>query len=365
MKRFVLYIVIILTAFSCSTDVLEQSGNEIGPVSFASTKGIGSQNTFRFYLNGIEGTTTAGIETSGTYIDQTSSSPLSPCAVDNNGLFTNLDDSKGLRSINGPYKMHIVSPAIEMVEIPDHIDMNGYFFNRNLKAHETPISISNTVDVSLTGVYLDLLNGGDGQYIFNASSQVLKQPRSKIKIKFVCGDKTIKTTLQKITLANIIPKGYYRPLESRFYFNNTIDTIIYNTPLTLPKIVDGSSIREWNLGIDEHILSMDYSATNSDGSYKWPLPSFVIEIGEDAEEVVTFTAALAYNFEFQYEYEFTIIINTMYVNITVEAMPWDNGGEHSSVVDKPKKWNISFPLKDGENVLLDWDKIDGITGTIQ
>ena len=364
MKRFALYIIILLTALSCDSIILEQPDNEIGPVSFSATKGSGSGNTFRFYLNGLDGNNTVGIETSGTYLDQAANSPLLPCSVDANGAFTGLDDSKGLRSINGPYKMHIVSPAVEMQNIPNHTGMRGYFFGRNLEDDETPIYISNTIDVSLNGAYLDLLNGG-GQYIYDASSQVLKQPRSKIKIIFECGDKTTKTTLQKITLANIIPQGYYRPFESRFYYDNTINTVIYNTPLTLPKIVNGNSVRKENLGINEHILSMDYSATNSDGSYKWPLPSFIMEIGEDADEVVTFTAALAYNFEFQHEYEFTIVINTMYVNISVVAKPWDDGGENSAIVENPKKWSISFPLKDGENVLLDWDKIGGITGTIQ
>lgn len=376
MKRFWLYIFVVLF-ISCQKDssVEDSNSKEINQVSFAATKGSGSKKSFRVYLNGIENTVAEGIETSGSYYDQTEGMPLQPCSVDEYGNFVALDDSKGLRSINGSYKLHIVSPAVEMVPIEGYTNLNGYKISRDLGQDENPIYLSSIADVTLSGVYLTGASGLQHN-IYDASSHILKQQRSKIKIKYACGNDIASTTLQKITLSNIINVGYYRPVESRFYYaqediiNYAIDkTVLPDVlPLTItnPNFPNGTNPNEpIDLGVEQYILSMNYGELDSQGHSKWPFPSFVIETGGSESDVVVFTAALGWNFEPQHTYEFTITINSIYVNIEVAALPWDENGKEDTSIENPKRWSIDFPITDGEVKLLEWEEIDNINGTIE
>lgn len=377
MKKFLIYIFAVL-AVACKIDTPsnEHNSSEIGVVSFASTKGSGSKETYRVYLNGIENTVTQGIETSGTYYDIADGEPLQPCLVDGNGAFVSLDDSKGLRSINGTYKIYIVSPAVAMTPIPytGYESLQGYRVLRNMANNQEPLYVSQTADVTLNGVYLSNLNGSQ-HTIYDASDYTLKQPRSKIRIRFACGNNIQSTTLQKVTISNIIEEGYFRPVEYRYYFEQQYiaDYIIDKSvlpdllPLTLenPNYPNGNNPNPpTDLGIEQYILSMDYGEKDSQGNTKWPLPSFIIETGDSEQEVVKFTAALGWNFEPQHTYEFTITINSIYANITVTVLPWDDKGNENTSVENPKKWSIDFPITDGEQTLLDWEVVDDINGSI-
>ena len=333
-------------------------------VEFTSTKGVGDGKAYRIYLNGIDGTDSEGVEATGTYCDKTDGEQFVPCEVDTDGKYVKDDDTKGLRAINGPYKMHMVYPAIAMTPIPyaGYTNLNGYFYQRNGEG----VAISQTSDVTLRGVYLSKDNGDE--YIFDGSDMLLQQPRSRIKINFACGTAIQATTLQKLSFKNIISEGYYRPAESRFYYSdaNISDKVLFDASAAGGAELTLSTGQSQELSIDEYILSMDYAEKDAQGNTKWPLPSFVIEIGETQAEVVSFTAAIGWLFKPQRTYLFTFTINSMYVNVTVEALPWEDGGDNSGEVNNPEIWSIDFPLKDGsENNLLEWEEIDGIHGEIQ
>ncbi len=359
--RCIILLLAVLAGGCSKNDELigEQHNGEL--VSSTFTKGTGDGKAYRICLNGIVGTETENIETSGSYCDLTEGLPFVPCNVDESGKFTSANDAMGLRAKDGPYKMHIVYPAINGKPIPydGYTHLTGYLLERNITENSDQIYLSTVKDVTVNGTYLKE-PGSQLQYIYDASAIELKQQRSRIKIIFKCGEDIESTTLQNIVLKNIISQGYYRPVDGIFYYqdSNIENKEVYDTPLTL---TTGNSK---DLEIDEYILSMNYGELDGQGNTKWPLPSFEISTGSDSE-TVKFTAALGWNFEPQNTYEFTITINSLYVQIDVEATQWEDGGENSTIVGNPKKWTIQFPLEDNaNNRLLEWEEIKDINGTI-
>ena len=329
------------------------------------TKGTGSNRTFLFYMDGVEGTVTGNVETYGTYYDPTPGSAMVPCSVSAvDGSYVADDQSQGLRSKDGRYKMFIASPAIMPESVPG-TSLKGYYYSREVavnKASTRPIVyISDPVDVNVNGVYLSSANGYE--YEYDVESMVLKQPLSMINICFACGDRIAETTLRKITLNNIIKQGYYIPTESYFHYNASSDVVskqVYQGQLHL---TTGSAAEDLN--VNEYLLSMDYRQTDAQGNPIWHLPSLEIVIGPDDDNIVTFVAALGWHFKPQHKYEFTITINSVYVTITVEAQEWEGVPGQESTVGVPQKWEITFPLTDeGNNNLLDWEKVQGGTGII-
>ena len=366
MRRFSSYLLCLL-ALACSdksalngvdaTDVL-LGGAE--PVSVA-TRGTGDGKTYIFYLAGNQGGLTQNVVVAGTYADVVPGDPLMPCAVDQDGNASKdadgnviCDSSKGLRAVNGGYRMFIASPAVQTSDVPGQAGLKGYRYERNADG----VYVSSPVSVSVGGVYL---TGADGtEYVYDASSHVLRQPRSRVKLRFACGSDIDRTTLRSVSLKNFINEGYYLPLESRFHYSSVVDEMpLYTGPLAVSR----NEVKDLN--VNEYVLSMNYGELDAQGNTKWPMPALEIETGESDSEVVTFNAALGWNFKPQHTYEFTIIINSVYVNMTVTAVPWDVNPEQDAVIDSPDTWQITFPLEeDGLTNLLDWEEVGEQVGTI-
>ena len=366
MKKLYTYILCLLAVACTKQSKFEnQDDTSLGNYVELQTKGTGSNRTFLFYMDGVEGTVTGNIETYGTYHDPAPGSALVPCSVAaNDGSYVRDDQSQGLRSKDGRYKMFIASPAIMPEAVPG-TTLKGYHYSREVSVNQASarpiVYISDPVDVNLNGVYLSSANGYE--YEYDVESMILKQPLSMINIRFACGDRIAETTLRKITLNNIIKQGYYIPTDSYFHYDATNDVgskQVYQGPLHL---TTGSA--SVDLEVNEYLLSMDYRQTDAQGNPIWHLPSLEIEIGPDDENVVTFLAALGWYFKPQHKYEFTITINSVYVTITVEAEEWEGVPGQESTVGVPQKWEITFPLVDeGNNNLLDWEKVQGGTGVI-
>ena len=43
---------------------------------------------------------------------------------------------------------------------------------------------------------------------------------------------------------------------------------------------------------------------------------------------------------------------------------WTDNGITGGTIGNPKKFSVQFPLADGSDNLLEWEQIDGGTGTI-
>lgn len=344
MRRVLLYILGAMVLFpSC----VGRNGAVVPPethlVDFTSTKVEADGRTYKVFLNGIPGTTTANHpEYSGTYHE--AGGVLQPCSVDNNGVFIEEDSSKGLRAANGPYKMYIVSPAIDKTAI-DGTSLSGYMYDRNQEG----VYISKLSDVEVSGVYIQDAHGDD--CVYDAQSDTLVQHRSRLKVIFACGADIESTTLYSVSLKNIIDKGYYIPAQASFYYEDSdiVDEPLYSSD---PKsLVVGE---EFDLNVDQYILSMDYSEKTDGGNNRWPLPSLEIKIGESGGK--TFTADMGFAFEPQHTYVIRIVINSNYLGLTVDISDWDNGGGGSSSVDGIRRWSFKIPVKDGDNnVVLEWD----------
>ena len=312
------------------------------------TKGDGSGNAYIFYL--ARESANAGV---GTYVDDQKDMPLVPCEVNANGEPVKDGEGKvvynsnyGLRAPDGgDYKLVIAHPAKPMISLPS--GELAYAYSRN---QQTALYISEAVPVTLSGVYLSA--GGNDQYVFDASNYQLRQPRSRIRIKFACGDKIDSTTLRSVDLCNYIDEGYYIPVESRFHYTEVKEIKpLFTGPLT---VGNGEAARD--LGVNEYILSMDYSQTNSDGTHRWHMPSLKISTG-DGDGEVTFNASLGRAFLPQNEYEFTILINSTTVTITMTENPWDDRDDLSIGIGDAQSWTITFPLRDGNINLIDWVRV--------
>ena len=110
---------------------------------------------------------------------------------------------------------------------------------------------------------------------------------------------------------------------------------------------------------------MNYKAVDESGNTRFPLPSLEIEIGGvSGSDIVTFNAPLSWDFRPQHIYEFTIVINSVYVNMTLVISEWDVNGEVDSEIGNPEVWQIQFPLKSGGVDVMDWESVDTQIGTI-
>lgn len=358
MKYRLLSYLISLMAVSCTGFLPDvRDGGEQKENVDLFTKGNGDGKAYMFYLEGAG--ETAGVLEYGTYADVTPGEPLLPCAVDpvtgmalkNNEGNVVYDSSKGLRAAkNGEYNLFIVHPAIQMEDLGGGI--RGYSYSRN----QAGVYLSEAVPVILSGVYL---SKGDGvEYIYNAGTQVLRQPRSLMKLNFACGSDIQQTTLRSIYLKNFIDEGCYLPVQQRFHYSSVVKSHPLYIGAPIP-VTTGNTIP---LDIEEYILSMDYGELGANHLPLWAQPSLEITTGEGSGEV-TFNAVLGLNFKPQNIYEFTIRINSLTVNIVVSVRQWTEL-DGSDDISNTQTWEMSFPLKDGDVLLYDWDRVDVPGATI-
>ena len=325
------------------------------------TKGNGDGRSYIFYLIGYKNTSTQGKEYFGTYVDAEIGCPMIPAEVDLYGkpISGNYDSSKGLRASNGGYKLFVSSPAETMTDVGDGSGVKGYHYTRN----DEGVYVSDPVDVTLGGVYLTDAEGTD--YIYNVSDQVMRQPRSRLKLKFACGADLEKATLQSVNLKNFISEGFYIPVERRFhYFTSDIqenDRLFPKDENDALTVKTGEVV---NLNVDEYILSMNYGELNAEGQTIFPMPSLEICIGDLESSIVIFNAALGLDFKPQHSYEFTITINSVYVNMSVAVSSWDPKDAWESEVGETETWKIDFHLNSGSVNLFDWEYVEKQTGTI-
>lgn len=361
MKKILAYI-LCLVAVGC-TDDLRESGenvsNEAAEYLDVRTKGNGDGRSYIFYLIGNQWPAASGSEYYGTYLDVMAGQPVKPVEVNQQGVPVSgsYDSSQGLRASNGSYKLFVASPAVQMLSVSD--ELKGYHYTRK----DEGVYISDPVDVNVNGVYLSDVGGP--VYVYDASAQILRQPRSRLKLKFGCGSDIERTTLRSINLKNFISQGYYVPVEKRFHYSRgdiLQEETLYPPPGGSPLTVKKNHVEDLN--VDEYILSMNYGELDALGNAKFPMPSLEIEIGGANEGAIIFTAALGWDFKPQNAYEFTIIINSVYVNMQVVVSPWGDTGDVSSGIGSTEIWEVTFPLKEGSVNLLDWEKVDKQTGTI-
>lgn len=356
MKRVFLYLLGLFIMAACSEDLRESGQDNLLTENevMIQTKGVGDQSTYIFYLIGSQ----TGNRYSGTYVDAYLDEPLMPGYLAAGNVPT-YDSSKGLRAVNGNYSLFAASPAQEMVETSSGSGLFGYSYTRNIEG----VYVSEPVNVILGGVYL---SGDKGtEYIYDASAQVLKQPRSRLKLKFACGSDIEQAVLQAINLKNFISEGIYIPYQKRFHYeNDAVEATAQLYPKTqtqeLLQVMQGNTV---DLDVQEFILSMNYGETDSEGNTKYPMPSLEIITGASTQESVTFNAVLGWDFKPQHTYEFTIKINSIYVNMTVNISSWDSEAAGSDI-EETETWQVTFPLKDDTVNLLDWEKVDKQTGEI-
>lgn len=357
--------VMILLLVACVKPQDDDSAIDVNAelVSSVFTKGIGSGKAYRVYLNGLSGTVTQGVETSGTYCDLIDGFQFVPCSVTDKGEYSASDDTKGLRAINGNYKMHIAYPAVAMAPIPYQgcEGMNGYFFKRRVDPGDVMLYLSEVKDVTLNGVYLT--DERNSYYIYDASTMVLKQPRSLINIYFACGSKIQSTTLHKILLSNVIKEGYFRPVDGVFYYSDANVSkgddmvVLYGDDASETAITLNAG--QQILAVEDvYLLSMDYSAKDASGAPLWPLPKFVFVTGEDDEQVIDLNASLAMNFQPQHTYDMIVTVNSTYTNINIVSVPWTDEGGDTSVSDQ-ESWSVDIP-----HAGMDWDDAGDMSGVI-
>lgn len=358
MKRLFSYVMICLLSVACSSGSLDTGKGSLPDAAVKDvamlTKGSGDGRTYIFYLIGNRASATEGVRTWGTYVDAENGQPLCPADPETKIY----DSSKGLRAQDGYYRMYVASPAVPAEETSAGSGIYGYEFDRN----EPGVYVSEPIGVSVSGVYLTGSHGSE--YVYDVSEQILRQPRSRIKLNFACGDDIASATLKSLSLNNFIDHGYYIPEEKSFDY--TADDI-EESYLLFPKSGEDDLVlttgNRQALDIDEYILSMNYKDVDSYGDYKHPIPSLDIEVGS-AYGSLSLHAALGWDFKPQHTYEFTITINSVYVNLQVTATAWEqNGDDVSSDVGDTGTWKIEFPLKEGSVLLLDWEKVN-VTGTI-
>ena len=351
---YILFSCILMT--SCADLSEEQSVDAaVHMVEFTATKGAGTGNIYRIGLEGIPGTVTASVRTSGTYCDQGDGEELVPCVItDSNGQ----EYVDGLRARDGEYKMFIAYPsvAMESVEYEGYEGLEGYLIKRDVSQNQYDMYFSDVFDVELSGIYLKKKGAASSDNIFDAQTMPLKRPLSQIAIKFACGEKLPSATLKSIKFRNVIPEGYYRPAEEVYYYSGTTENYnVYTAPEGGLKL-EQNDVESLELETGkQYLLAMDYTEKDSYGYARHPQPEMVVEIGDAADGAVLLTAPLGWNFIPQCIFEIKITINTTYVSLDVETMEWEEGLNGSTQINHPFTWNMKIPISG-----LGWSTSDDV-----
>ncbi len=381
MRRLALYISWLFALAGCSGEelpVLPAEEPEVA-VSLAVThSGAEDQTayTYRVLLFGATNGNYTRLE--GTYYydfgasDAMTTRIVAPWQVNaTTGAPLQSDLSAGLYAPAGTYSMVIVSPAVAIEHVSTIRDKWGFAYSRRPDADAQPLSVSDTIPISLQGRG-ELIAGTnnvvrDTVYLDNRpniNEKALRERRSQINFIFRCGQDIESTTLSNISLRKVIRSAWFDPVSGTFFSGNeegsdlTEELLLSAETLTLVRGGEAVPLPAPTAGEDEtgsylYLLSQNYAAVNDYGEPLHTLPELHVELNEAELNI-----PLGFNFLPLHRYTYTVTVNSLYFHITLSVTPWDAVDVGGDLSDPPTITVGTFPI-DG------WNTLPPQSGTIE
>ena len=352
MKRLLIILPLVLAGCSLATDRLATENDEKlidVQLSLPAKAGSASDVTYRaLLLHTIGNTLSSGLYTglSGSYRQKDPKEWMTPCEVDTDGIWIADDGAYGLRAPHGGYALCLASPAKKpdwLVYEASRLVKAGYTLQRD----GAPISFSKAYNVEVGGNHLDR------EYVHQIPPErILREMRSKLTIKFRCGDDLEKVQVKEVRAKDEYSVAHYNmALDSLEAF--TVDTLgltIY--PESSPQLELLNGAAPVTVATDFYLFSLDYSSIDEDYHYNYMTPKLVLKLGGGSVAVPFLHKMLP-----QTSYEYVLTINSAFVSFDLNIIPWEGASGQTPVVGPVESGSMAFD----PGV---WDEVDGGTGTI-
>lgn len=283
---------------------------------------------------------------SGTYRQKDAKDWMTPCVVDAAGVWQADDDAAGLRATRGDYALMLVSPAVAPNwSYPSGSSKTkwGYLLDRA----GDRISFCKPVNVSVGGNHLS------GQYVYQIDpDNKLREMRSKITIKFRCGDDLSSVAVKKVQFKDFYATACYN-LATDSLENFTED----NVGITLhsdtdPPLVLANGAAPQTMLADFYLFSLDYNSVDDAYHYNYTYPQLVLSIGDG-----TVSVPFTHNMEPQHSYEYVLTLNSAYESYSLTVVPWDVYSDTNVPISAPTTGTSALTP-------VAWDNVNPGTATI-
>ena len=246
----------------------------------------------------------------GTYCEKKDHEWLTPCEVDENGVWLRDDNNYGMKIYDGGYSyiLTLSTPAVGPITYQSR--SYGYFQSRLPNQPRETVKFSDGYNVSGAGSFFG------GQYIYVIpDGHPLYEHRSRLRFVIKCGEDIDRATFRSLSLSNIMSSAYYDIIKDE-YCNATIGSeTIWAGDVTL---TSGTS---QIAGDDFSMLSQRYSKQDENMQYVYERPLLRLEMDNKV-----FSESLNFDMVGQCLYTITLTVNSVYVTANVSVSQWNDGG---------------------------------------
>lgn len=356
MRRFgYILITLALILTGCGRqDIHDEYQGEVEFEFPAFTKaGSPSEDTFMTLL--LDRTSKLYTGLHGSYRQKDAKAWMTPCQVDASGVWMADDSRYGLRA-NVPsgvnsFQLTVVSPAIApnwhvlAVADPPTPEKWGYSLTRSGDG----LYISHQVQVTVNGNHMNR------KYVYQfPEDNLLTDRRAKVTVKMQCGEDLASVHIKKIEIMDFYQDAKFN-LATDSIENMTVDAVgevLYSEANPVLDLINGEAAT--TIVTDYHLFALNYVKRDEEYHYVYSIPRLLLTMADDSKVSVPFYHEL----KPQYSYTYTLLINSAFVTLNVNAEPWNEYAAQDAV--------IGAPVTDTFTVTTagDWIEQDGGTATI-
>ncbi len=317
------------------TDIQEENGEPLKIELI--TKGAVSDYTDITFRACIYDETEHLFQRTGTYCNPSTYSWLTPCSVDENGVYTATDAASGLFALDGIYDIVLYSPGI-----PSEDGTYDLILQSRDPGSEPLVSFSAPARVKVQQNYM-------GNAISYPLNMELMDRRARLNVTITCGTDIGQVTIRQSSgLTNVIDRAYYRPIFQDYSIEDiedpTADIPFASADAQLKNPSDGTYPESFQALTDCYILSMDYSA--QEGEYLYPVPYIDIYINDIADVI---RIPVDIKFKPHYSYTYNVTINSFFAIVNVSLMNWDTPTEIDGDISDNGDFEFTVPYGEWED----------------
>lgn len=291
----------------------------------------------------------------GSYRQKDAKAWMTPCQVDASGVWMADDSRYGLRA-NVPsgvnsFQLTVVSPAVApnwhvlAVADPPTPEKWGY----NLTRSGDGLYISKPVQVTVNGNHMNR------KYVYQfPEDNKLTDRRAKVTVKMQCGEDLASVHIKKIEIMDFYQDAKFNLATDSIedMIVDAVGEVLYSDANPVLDLINGEAAT--TIVTDYHLFALNYVKRDEEYHYVYSIPRLLLTMADDSKVSVPFYHEL----KPQYSYTYTLLINSAFVTLNVNAEPWNEYAAQDAV--------IGAPVTDTFTVTTagDWIEQDGGTATI-